>query len=276
MRLATVTYQGSMRTGALDPDGRHLDLFDEHVSMRDIAAGATAGEREIIPVSDALFRPPVPDPGKIICLAGNYRAHIAESGFVAPGETEHITPQLFLKPATTLSAHDGEIVLKAKNAAPGWEVELAVVMGARSTIFGYTILNDVSERNLNAGVARRTREMDRFCDWLAGKWFDTFAPCGPWIVTADEIEDPHALEMRLMVNGELRQQGNTRDMITRIPELIDYCSSIMTLEPGDILSTGTPAGAGSGGADALLRSGDEVVCEIERIGCLRSRVRNAS
>ena len=114
--------------------------------------------------------------------------------------------------------------------------------------------------------------MDGFCDWLAGKWFDGFAPCGPWLVTADEISDPHNLEIKLTVNGQLRQQGNTCDMIFTIPQQIAYISSIMTLEPGDIISTGTPVGAGVGGV-ASLHDGDELVCEIEKIGTLRNKVR---
>ncbi len=168
----------------------------------------------------------------------------------------------------------------------GWETELAVVTGKRGRnieaaraydhVFGYTILNDLSERRLNSRIENRSkREMDGFFDWLAGKWFDGFAPCGPWIVTADEISDPHNLEIKLTVNGQLRQQGNTRDMIFRIPEQIAYISSIMTLEPGDIISTGTPVGAGVGG-DASLHDGDELVCEIEGIGMLRNRVRSGN
>ncbi|HEX6730740.1 MAG TPA: fumarylacetoacetate hydrolase family protein, partial [Pyrinomonadaceae bacterium] len=110
---------------------------------------------------------------------------------------------------------------------------------------------------------------------LAGKWFDGFAPCGPWIVTADEIDDPHNLEIKLTVNGQIRQHGNTCDMIFSIPQQIAYISSIMTLEPGDIISTGTPVGAGVGG-DASLHDGDELVCEIERIGTLRNKVRSGN
>jgi 2-keto-4-pentenoate hydratase/2-oxohepta-3-ene-1,7-dioic acid hydratase in catechol pathway len=226
---------------------------------------------------------PLEHPGKLICLAGNYRAHITESGYTAPQQSDVITQQLFLKPATAIIGDGEEIVLGKNNVSVGWETELAVVIGKRGRnieasaaynhIFGYTILNDISERRLNSQIEnRRKREMDGFLDWLAGKWFDTFAPCGPWIVTKDEIPDPHNLEIKLTVNGELRQQGNTRDMIFSIPEQINYISSIMTLEPGDIISTGTPAGAGIGG-DASLHDGDELICEIERIGKLRNKVR---
>jgi 2-keto-4-pentenoate hydratase/2-oxohepta-3-ene-1,7-dioic acid hydratase in catechol pathway len=232
---------------------------------------------------DLKLESPLTRPGKIICLAGNYRAHIVESGFVAPDTSAIFTPQLFLKPATTLIGDGDDIVLADQNNTVGWETELAVIIGKRGRnipaedaydhVFGYTILNDVSERGLNSRLENRTkREMDTFFDWLAGKWFDGFAPCGPWIVTADEIDDPHNLEITLTVNGQTRQQGNTRDMMFRIPEQIAYISSIMTLEPGDIISTGTPVGAGVGGK-ASLRDGDEMVCEIESIGTLRNKVR---
>ena len=227
---------------------------------------------------------PVERPGKIICLAGNYREHITESGFVVPETTAVITQQLFIKPSTAIIGNDDEILIGKNNVKVGWETELAVVIGKRGKniapasaldhVFGYTILNDVSERGLNSTIEnRRKREMDRFLDWLAGKWFDTFAPCGPWLVTADEVDNPHNLEIKLTINGELRQYGNTGDMIFGISEQIAYASSIMTLEPGDIISTGTPAGAGIGGASTSLQHGDSLVCEIAQIGTLKNTVR---
>jgi 2-keto-4-pentenoate hydratase/2-oxohepta-3-ene-1,7-dioic acid hydratase in catechol pathway len=235
-------------------------------------------------LDDAKLVAPIERPGKLICLAGNYREHIKESGFVAPEQTEVVTQQLFLKPSSSIIGDEDDILIGSNNVRVGWETELAVVIGkkgrnisssdAMNYVFGYTILNDVSERGLNSKIEnRRQREMDRFLDWLAGKWFDSFAPCGPWIVTADEVPDPHNLEITLTINGELRQQGNTRDMIFRIPEQIAYASSIMTLEPGDIISTGTPAGAGIGGRDTSLHDGDTLICEIEKIGKLKNRVR---
>jgi 2-keto-4-pentenoate hydratase/2-oxohepta-3-ene-1,7-dioic acid hydratase in catechol pathway len=239
--------------------------------------------RQCLDRSQVKLCAPLARPGKIICLAGNYRAHIVESGYVAPAPAEIFTPQLFLKPLTAIIGDGDEIVIDSQNTTVGWETELAVIIGKRGKniqvqnaydyVFGYTILNDVSERGLNSRIPNRTRrEMDGFFDWLAGKWFDGFAPCGPWIVTADEIDDPHNLEIKLTVNGKIRQQGNTADMIFRIPEQIAFISSIMTLEPGDIISTGTPVGAGVGGA-ASLQDGDEMVCEIEKIGTLRNKVR---
>jgi len=247
--------------------------------------GRAMPEKALHRLESVMLTAPVERPGKLICLAGNYRAHIAESGFVAPEQTDVITQQLFLKPSTCITGDGEDIVIDRNNITVGWETELAVVIGKRGKnigerdayghVFGYMILNDVSERGLNSRVAnRRKRELDTFFDWLAGKWFDTFAPSGPWIVTSDEIGDPHNLEIRLTINGQLRQQGNTRDMIFGVPQQIAYASSIMTLEPGDIISTGTPAGAGIGG-ETSLHDGDELVCEIEKIGKLKSKVRCA-
>lgn len=243
------------------------------------AASLRAGDVEVLP--------PVLRPGKLLCLAGNYREHIVESGFAAVGERDVITPQMFLKPPTCLAGDGAAVRLAPANVRVGWEAELAVVIGragrhiaeadAPSHVFGYTIVNDLSERGLHRGMAgRRIRERDPFFDWLAGKWFDGFAPCGPWIVTADEIPDPHALGIRLRVNGELRQEGNTADMIFRVPRLLAEASAIMTLEPGDIIATGTPAGAGIGTGESFLRPGDQVECEIDGIGVLRTAIVGAA
>jgi 2-keto-4-pentenoate hydratase/2-oxohepta-3-ene-1,7-dioic acid hydratase in catechol pathway len=262
------------------PDDQYPQL--EKVITR-IANDPSLAEMQLDP-ANLKFEAPLARPGKIICLAGNYREHIIESGYAAPQQSDIITQQLFLKPASAIIGDGDEIVIGSNNVTVGWETELAVVIGKRGRnietssaydhVFGYTILNDLSERRLNSRIENRSkREMDGFFDWLAGKWFDGFAPCGPWIVTADEISDPHNLQINLTVNEQRRQQGNTRDMIFRIPEQIAYISSIMTLEPGDIISTGTPVGAGVGG-DASLQDGDELVCQIEGIGMLRNRVRS--
>ena len=295
MRLASFKTEASTRLG-LVVDDKILDVtaetgFTEMVSLIQHFSGArdrmvdmknkgTASLR----LNDVKLVQPIERPGKIICLAGNYREHITESGFVVPETTDVITQQLFLKPSSALIGDNDEILIGKNNVKVGWETELAVVIGKRGQnipiesafehVFGYTIVNDVSERGLNSTLEnRRKREMDRFLDWLAGKWFDTFAPCGPWIVTTDEVDDPHDLDIKLTINGELRQHGNTRDMIFGIPEQIAYASSIMTLEPGDIISTGTPAGAGIGGSSTSLQDGDVLICEIEQIGALKNTVR---
>jgi 2-keto-4-pentenoate hydratase/2-oxohepta-3-ene-1,7-dioic acid hydratase in catechol pathway len=270
--------------GAIDMLSLIHKFSDVRGQCDEMARNASSIRHPLLKLNEVKLAAPVTRPGKIICLAGNYRDHITESGFVAPESDDVITQQLFLKPSTAIIGNDDEILIGRNNVKVGWETELAVIISkggknipvesAFEHVFGYTILNDVSERGLNSTIEnRRKREMDRFLDWLAGKWFDTFAPCGPWLVTADEIVEPHDLEIKLTINGELRQHGNTRDMIFRIPEQIAYASSIMTLEPGDIISTGTPAGAGLGGASNSLQEGDALVCEIEKIGTLKNRVR---
>jgi 2-keto-4-pentenoate hydratase/2-oxohepta-3-ene-1,7-dioic acid hydratase in catechol pathway len=299
MRIATFAINGTSRLGLVMGESvidlpTALDLPDDMLRLirswnDEFASHLQQATTRPDELANALydrkqirFRAPVERPGKIICLAGNYREHIIESGYVAPVESDLITQQLFLKPATALIGDGDEIAISSNNVTVGWETELAVVVGKRGRdipaaealehVFGYTILNDISERGLNSQLEnRRKRELDGFFDWLAGKWFDGFAPCGPWIVTADEIIDPHNLNIKLWVNGHIKQEGNTCDMIFRIPEQIAYISSIMTLEPGDIISTGTPVGAGIGGK-ASLKVGDELVCEIENVGVLKNRV----
>lgn len=303
MQWVSFAHDGRAGLGAVLDDGNIVDLHGA-ARLAGVAAPADMPALIRLPPAESAYvqtlirdappqarldrahvtmSPPVPCPGKIVCLAGNYREHILESGFSACAADDVITPQMFLKPATCLTGDGAEIPLARRNVTVGWEVELAVVIGAgghdipesdaMGHVFGYTILNDLSERAVNAGIpGRRVRERDPFFDWLAGKWFDGFAPCGPWIVPADQIADPHALDLRLRVNGAVRQEGNTRAMIFSIPRLIAEISSIMTLEPGDMIATGTPAGAGTGFGDAFLREGDEVVCEIDGIGTLRNRV----
>jgi 2-keto-4-pentenoate hydratase/2-oxohepta-3-ene-1,7-dioic acid hydratase in catechol pathway len=303
MRWLTLLVDGRSRPGALADDGSVVDLVDaariqgqtapidlldvirawpeERERLEQIIATASGSARRSR--ASVTAAAPLERPGKILCLAGNYREHIVESGFAAVGERDIVTPQMFLKPATCLIGDGAAVRLAAANVRVGWEVELAVVVGRRARevdaaqamqhVFGYTILNDLSERGLNSGIpGRKVRERDPFFDWLAGKWFDGFAPCGPWIVTADEIPDPHRLDLRLSVNGEVRQQGSTADMIFNIPSLIAAASAIMTLEPGDIIATGTPAGAGIGSGDSFLSPGDQILCEIDGIGALHTTI----
>ncbi len=305
MRLATFEVDDTNRIGivAVDDPSLLIDVSAENGHPSDLMPIVAGGdsmrqslERLLNPalrdagtrlrIDDVRLQPPLLRPGKLLCLAGNYRKHIAESGYQVPVEADVLTPQFFLKPSSSLTGPHGEVALTRENVSVGWEVELAVVIGrpgrhipassAMQHVFGYMVLNDISERGLHSQMqGRRVRENDPFFDWLAGKWFDGFAPCGPWIVTADEIPDPHALGIRLWVNGALRQEGSTAEMIFRIPQIIESASSIMTLEAGDIISTGTPAGAGVGGS-ATLADGDHIVCEIDRLGRLSNRVRQRS
>jgi 2-keto-4-pentenoate hydratase/2-oxohepta-3-ene-1,7-dioic acid hydratase in catechol pathway len=285
LRFATIQHDGQTKVAVVNSDNSYHPVCDARdlTAIMAVSGSALALSENIIPPHDARLLPPVPRPGKLLCLAGNYREHITESGFALPEQTDVITPQVFLKPSSCLIPHEAPIPLKKNNVAVGWEVELAVVMGregrdiprerALDYVFGYTILNDLSERKLNSRIENRhKREFDVFFDWLGGKWFDGFAPCGPWIVTADEVPDPHSLGIRLWVNGELRQESNTGAMMFDIPAQIEYISSITRLEPGDIIATGTPAGAGLGSGAKVLAPGDDVVCEIEGIGTLRNTI----
>jgi 2-keto-4-pentenoate hydratase/2-oxohepta-3-ene-1,7-dioic acid hydratase in catechol pathway len=230
-------------------------------------------------LSTVTLGPPVPKPHKFLALATNYREHIAE----VPKKEDKITPYVFMKPpSTTVIATEDPIVLPKEGVAIDWELELGVIIGRKGKyipeaealdyVFGYTVVNDVSERKLFASKERnKDRDMDGFFDWLNGKWLDGFAPTGPVLVTRDEIGDPQNLHAQLKVNGVVKQDFNTRDMIFDIPATIAFISRIMTLEPGDIIATGTSAGVGDS-QGIYLKAGDLVEGEIEQIGVLRNRV----
>lgn len=230
-----------------------------------------------------ILEAPLKNTHKLILLAGNYRGHIDEVGFRVPGVNDAVTPQFFLKPPSTTIIGPGQPILIPQDGLwIDWEVELAVVIGRRGKhipkskaleyVFGYTILNDISERALNTNIENRfVREKDPFMDWLQGKWFDTFAPMGPSVVTSDEIQNPHNLEIKLFRNGEIEQIGNTSQMIHSVSYLIHKLSEIITLEPGDVISTGTPSGVGHS-KGIRLEDGDTLECVIESIGSLLNPV----
>ncbi|NPA76010.1 MAG: fumarylacetoacetate hydrolase family protein [Euryarchaeota archaeon] len=204
-------------------------------------------------------------PTKIVAVGRNYRAHAEEMQSAVPKE-----PVLFLKPPSAIIGPDSDILLPPQTRRVEHEVELAVIIGKRAKnvseeeamkhVFGYTILLDLTARDLQAEAKKRG------LPWSVSKGFDTFAPVGPRIVPADELA-PESVSISLKVNGELRQRGNTRDMIFTVPFLISYISRIMTLEPGDIIATGTPAGVGE------IKDGDVIEAKIEKIGVLREKVR---
>jgi acylpyruvate hydrolase len=212
--------------------------------------------------------PPIHRPGKILCVGLNYRDHALEGGRQV---TEY--PTIFLKASSAIIGHRQTVHLPQVSQMVDFEAELAVVIGeqvihcsaehAYKYIAGYTILNDITARDYQ----RRTSQ------WTMGKSCDTFAPLGPVLVTADEIEDPHNLEITSTLNGNEMQRSNTRHLIFSIPFLIEYISSVMTLEPGDIISTGTPAGVGSfREPPVFLKSGDMVAITVEKIGSLQNPV----
>ena len=213
---------------------------------------------------------PVPDPRKIICIGLNYRDHAAESGVPVPPE-----PVLFSKYPTTLIGHLGRIVLPRVSQEVDYEAELVIVIGqggkhitqekAREHIGGYTIGHDVSARDWQLNKPAK--------QWMAGKTFDTFAPLGPDLVTPDEVSDPHNLGIRLRLNGQTMQDSSTSQLIFGVDELIAYLSRIVTLEPGDLIFTGTPPGVGMARKPPVwLKSGDVVEVEIDRLGILRNTV----
>lgn len=208
--------------------------------------------------------PAVPNPGKILCVGLNYRAHAAESG-----QPEPSTPVIFSKFNNAIAAPGEKVPLPTVGEQYDYEVELAVVLGRRGRnidesealdyVFGYCTANDLSARDLQALSTQ----------WLLGKSLDKFMPIGPYLVTADEVADPQRLQIRSWVNGELRQNSNTSDMIFSVAQIISFISRYMTLEPGDVILTGTPEGVILGMKEKVwLKPGDEVAVEVEGLGRL--------
>ena len=197
-------------------------------------------------------------------------------------EQDKQTPRVFFKPPSNTVIGPGDAIkIPAIGNAIDWEGELAVVMGKRASavkrdvamdyVAGYTIMNDVSERQLKIWDRTDSRDKDLWFDWLNGKWCDTFAPMGPWIVTVDELTDPHDVNISTYVNGERKQNCSSSQMIFKIPEIIEYISAFATLEVGDVISTGTVAGVGAT-TGTFLKPGDQVKVEISKIGALENSV----
>ncbi len=234
------------------------------------------------PLTDCQWGLPIPQPNKFLLLAGNYAEHIIERGGTV-AEREETFPYLFLKPPSTTLVPHGASVAIPKNASDGvdWEAELGVVIGKRGRhipaekamdyVLGYTIVNDISQRKYRPNPNRKKRERDVFFDWQHGKWFDGFAPCGPCLATPESIPDPQNLSVKLWRNGNLKQNGSTGQMIFSVAEIIQFISGIVTLEPGDLISTGTPSGVGSATGE-FLQPNDEVTVTIDRIGTLTTKM----
>jgi 2-keto-4-pentenoate hydratase/2-oxohepta-3-ene-1,7-dioic acid hydratase in catechol pathway len=215
----------------------------------------------------ARLRAPVSHPGKIIALGLNYALHVAESSFKAPKE-----PIIFMKAGSSVVGPGDTVRIPRGLGRMDHEVELAVVIGRRATnvpkrkafdyVAGYTICNDVTARGI------QTTDINNRHPWFRSKSYDTFTPMGPWIVTPDEITPPVHLGVQCRVNGRLRQKSNTRHLLFDIPTIIEFVSRYITLEPGDIISTGTPEGIGP------IKNGDTIICHIDKIGELKNPVRN--
>ncbi len=284
MKLITFSAQGQQRLGVLLGDGKIGDVCRADSQIPEdiidfLAAGETMharvaqtaaglGDDHVLAVEDVRVGPPVPHPDKILCIGINYKDHIEETNSETP---EH--PVVFSKYSNTIIGPDDPIHLPVISQAVDYEAEFAVVMGktarnvskedALDYVGGYTALNDVSARDFQ----------HRTSQWVMGKSFDTFAPIGPVLVTADDIPDPHALDIKLRLNGEEMQSSNTRQLLFTVNDLIADITSVITLAPGDIISTGTPGGVGfARDPQVLLKPGDVVEVEIQDIGILRNPV----
>jgi ureidoglycolate lyase len=271
MKLLRFGGAGKERPGILGDDGiirdlsSHCDDIDGSVlspeSLNRLRALDLAELPAVAP--DVRLGTPIAGIGKMMCIGLNYFDHAAETGMEPP---DH--PILFLKANSAIIGPNDNVELPRGSKAGDWEVELGVVIGrtakyvsegeALTHVAGYTIVNDVSERNYQTGLSGQ---------WTKGKSCDTFGPTGPWLVTADEIEDPQNLEMHLDLNGERMQTGNTETMIFSVAQIIAHLSTLFTLYPGDVISTGTPPGVGMGRKPPLyLKPGDVMTLEIEHLG----------
>lgn len=292
MRFATVEFEGRAQPVVISPDGQGFTPVTALLpgftgDLADLIASVSSPAQAFAPpgawhsLQGHKLLAPIPRPRRnVFCVGKNYHEHAAEfanSGFdtsAAKGETAPEFPVIFTKPPSSIVA-DGDPVLRFADVTQqlDYEAELAVVIGgpgrgiapadALAHVWGYTIVNDVTARDLQ----------QRHRQWFLGKSMDTFCPMGPWIVTADEVGDPTNLEVRCWINGELRQHANTRDLIFDIPTIIATISAGITLQPGDIIATGTPAGVGIGfKPPRFLNPGDVMKIAIDRLGTLTNTV----
>lgn len=237
-----------------------------------------------IPFEQIQWLSPIPRPNKLVALAGNYPRHVQETarGNILPPPSSLPAPiRPFLLPQTVATGHQKTIAWPLYSEQVDYEIELAVIIGktaralspelAPKIIAGYTVANDISARSVTFSQRPKDQQDNDFYEWLMGKWSDDFLPLGPWMVTADEIVDPQALEMTLTVNGQVRQQASTSEMAYSIPQIVSFLSHLMTLEPGDVILTGTPHGVGAA-TGQFLQPNDQIDCTIDRIGTLSNRM----
>lgn len=275
MRFVTFATASNAAAVGVEANGNIYALPAEHfpdmlavISSSD--AAMAAGKKLITegtPVSGARLLAPLPKPPRLFCIGLNYASHAAESKMKV-----QTVPTVFMKLTSSIVGPGAEVSLPFNSTQPDWEVELAVVIGKsgyriaaenwQEYVFGYTILNDISARDVQLATSQ----------WTLGKSYPTFSPMGPALVTADEVNDPHTLDISLSLDGEVMQHANTKDLIFRIPQLIEYISSLTPLEAGDVISTGTPEGVGLGrNPQRWLKPGEEMVLTIEHIGELRNK-----
>lgn len=274
MKLATFSHGGTSQTGVVEGDSIIPLPF---ASMVDIIARWAELEPQVrsvtgpkVPIASVRLLAPVPRPGKIMAIGLNYADHIRETGLETPAQQTW-----FCKQPTAANGPYDTIVLPKVSSQVDYEAELVVVIGrggryiprdsAVAAVFGYCCGNDVTARDWQFATSQ----------WQLGKSFDTHAPFGPWITTADEVADPHALGIRSLVNGEIRQQSGTHNLVFNIWEQIEHVTKVMTLEPGDLLFTGTPGGVGMGMKPPhFLNPGDRVRVEIDCLGALEAVCRS--
>ncbi|MCX5533323.1 fumarylacetoacetate hydrolase family protein [Streptomyces sp. NBC_00006] len=285
MKLLRVGPAGAERPALLDAEGTLRDLSElvtdvdgsllaDDAAIERVRAAAAAGELPVLDASGLRIGPPVAHIGKVVCIGLNYHDHAAETGAEPPAE-----PVVFFKAADTVVGPDDTVLVPRGSVKTDWEVELAIVIGrtaryaesqeaALRCVAGYAVAHDVSEREF---------QIERGGTWDKGKNCETFNPLGPWLVTADEVPDPQALGLRLWVNGELKQDGTTADQIFPVAEVVRYVSQFMTLYPGDVINTGTPAGVAMGQPEPkpYLRAGDVVELEIDGLGRQRQELKGA-
>ena len=280
MKLLRVGPVGEERPAAMLADGSLADLspvtadldgaFLAADGLQRVAAALDRGDLEALPAGGARIGAPVARPGKVVCIGLNYRDHAAETGAELPAE-----PVLFLKDPGTVVGPDDPVLVPRGSSKTDYEVELAVVIGRRARylaapeeadacVAGYAVANDVSEREF---------QLERGGTWDKGKSCETFNPLGPFLATADEVGDPQRLGLRTWVNGELRQDGSTKDMVFGVRHLVWYASQFMVLEPGDVVTTGTPPGVGLGfKPPVFLKAGDVMKLNIEGLGTQQQKV----
>ncbi|OZM74343.1 hypothetical protein CFN78_04205 [Amycolatopsis antarctica] len=280
MRLVSYRRDGVVRHGRIEDSGgaqRVAELGDGDLgTIAGTILDGVAEPRGEHPLDGVELLTPIARPGKLLAAAANYQEHVTETGG-EPLDRSRLSPRLFLKPSTSIAGPGEPVPMPSVSDQVDWEAELTVVIGRRcrdlavgealDVVAGYCTSNDVSARSMDYGYECDTEGAVWFFDWLAGKWLDGFAPIGPWLVTADEVPDPQDLAVDLEVNGKSRQHGSTKDMIFTVAELIAHASRLMTLEPGDMIMTGTPSGVGAATGE-FLGQGDVMSVTVGPLGTL--------
>ncbi|MGO1582102.1 MAG: fumarylacetoacetate hydrolase family protein [Actinomycetaceae bacterium] len=278
MKWLTFDDDGTVRHGYVE--GEEIVVTGDGDLAAVVRGEPATGAEERRPIRGARILAPLLTPGKVLAVAANYQEHVKEAGSDARDQTT-ATPRLFLKPDTSIIGPDAPVTLNPITQQLDWEVEIAVVIGRRAQgvseeealdhVFGYATSNDISARSLDLGVERDGEAWTGFFDWLEGKWLDGSAPIGPYLVTADEVPDPQSLGLTLELNGQVMQRGSSADMVHTVAELVSFSSRLMTLNPGDVILTGTPSGVGAT-TGTFLKPGDSMVAEVEGLGSLTTPV----